>query len=57
LLGIASITIVFGTAATIFAAPIVVVVFILVTKLYVRDSLGEPVTLPGEDAGTAGREG
>lgn len=50
LLGIAAITIVFGTAAILFAAPIVVVVFVLIKKLYVRDSLGEPASLPGEEA-------
>jgi predicted PurR-regulated permease PerM len=49
LLGIASISIVFGTAAILFAAPIVVVLFVLIKKLYVRDSLGEPTPLPGED--------
>jgi predicted PurR-regulated permease PerM len=50
LLGIASISIVFGTVAIIFAAPIVVVVFVLIKKLYVRDSLGEPTALPGENS-------
>ncbi|MGB9026600.1 MAG: AI-2E family transporter [Rhodomicrobium sp.] len=49
LLGISSITIVFGTASIIFAAPIVVVLFVLIKKLYVRDSLGESTPLPGED--------
>lgn len=49
LLGIAAITIVFGTFAILFAAPIVVMLFVLVKKLYVRDSLGEPASLPGED--------
>jgi ABC-type maltose transport system permease subunit len=49
LLGIAAITIVFGTAAILFAAPIVVIFFVLIKKLYVRDSLGEPTPLPGED--------
>ncbi len=48
LLGIASISIVFGTVAILFAAPIVVVLFVLIKKLYVRDSLGEPTPLPGE---------
>jgi predicted PurR-regulated permease PerM len=40
----------FGVVATIFAAPITVILFVLVKKLYVRDSLGEPVQLPGETA-------
>jgi predicted PurR-regulated permease PerM len=34
LLGIASVTIIFGRAAIILAAPIVVVLFVLITKLY-----------------------
>lgn len=49
LLGIAAITIVFGTAAILFAAPIIVMLFVLVKKIYVRDALGEPTPLPGED--------
>jgi predicted PurR-regulated permease PerM len=40
----------FGLEATIFAAPITVILFVLVKKLYVRDSLGETVQLPGEEA-------
>jgi predicted PurR-regulated permease PerM len=49
LLGIAAITIVFGTAAILFAAPIIVMLFVLVKKIYVRDALGERTPLPGED--------
>lgn len=49
LLGIASIGTIFGAGAVLFAAPIVVVVFVLIKKLYVRDSLGEQTPLPGEE--------
>jgi predicted PurR-regulated permease PerM len=48
LLSIAAISSLFGLAGTIFAAPITVVLFVLIKKLYVRDSLGEPTKLPGE---------
>jgi predicted PurR-regulated permease PerM len=48
LLGIVTISFVFGTVAMIFAAPIAVILFVLVKKLYVRDSLGERTTIPGE---------
>jgi predicted PurR-regulated permease PerM len=45
LLGIVSITYLFGTAAIVFAAPIVVVIFAAVSLLYVRDTLGEKTAL------------
>lgn len=45
LLGIVTITYLFGTIAIIFAAPIAVVVFTSVNLLYVRDTLGEKTTL------------
>jgi predicted PurR-regulated permease PerM len=48
LLGIVAITFVLGSIAIIFATPIAVVVFVLVKKVYVRDSLGEPTPLPGD---------
>ncbi len=38
----------FGLGGVVFAAPLTVVLYVLITKLYVRDSLGEPTTLPGE---------
>ena len=50
LLGIVTVGVLFGTAAIIFAAPITVVVFALVTKLYVRDQLGEETVVPGESS-------
>ncbi|WP_018407483.1 hypothetical protein [Methylocystis rosea] len=36
--------------ATIFAAPLTVVIYVAVIKLYVRDTLGESTPLPGEKA-------
>jgi hypothetical protein len=50
LLGVVTMLFVFGAAATIFAAPIAVVIFVAVEKLYLRDSLGENISLPGEAA-------
>ena len=50
LLGIVTVLFVFGGAAVIFAGPIAVMIFVAIKKLYVRDSLGEPTVLPGEDA-------
>ncbi len=50
LFGIAAISSLFGLFGTVFAAPLTVSLFVLIKKLYVRDSLGEPTALPGEDA-------
>lgn len=50
LLGIVMVLFVFGGVAVIFAAPIAVIVFIAIQKLYIRDSLGESTVLPGESA-------
>ncbi len=47
-LGIAGIGFIFGTVAIIFAAPMTVVMFVLIKKLYVRDVLHEPTHIPGE---------
>ncbi|MEK4031856.1 AI-2E family transporter [Methylocystis sp. IM3] len=48
LLSIVTITALFGGLGAIFAAPITVIAFVLVNKLYVRDTLGEQTSLPGE---------
>jgi predicted PurR-regulated permease PerM len=48
ILGIVAITALFGLYAAIFAAPIVVIIFVAVKKLYVRDSLGDVTPIPGE---------
>ena len=46
LLGIVSISFVFGFTAIMVAAPITVMVFVLIKKLYVRDTLGTRTILP-----------
>lgn len=38
----------FGLVGVIFAAPLLVIVFVLVKRLYVRESLGTPTPIPGE---------
>jgi predicted PurR-regulated permease PerM len=48
LMSIVAIGSLLGVAGTVFAAPMTVILFVLVNKLYVRDSLGEPAALPGE---------
>jgi predicted PurR-regulated permease PerM len=48
ILGIAAIGFIFGPAAVIFAAPMTVVLFVLIKKLYVRDFLHEQTAIPGE---------
>lgn len=53
LMSVATLTYLFGWMAIIFAAPITVIVCVSIIKLYVRDSLGNWMALPGE----TGREG
>jgi predicted PurR-regulated permease PerM len=48
ILGILAIITLFGLQAVIFAAPIAVILFVAVKKLYVRDSLGDATSIPGE---------
>jgi predicted PurR-regulated permease PerM len=48
LISIAVLGSLFGIAATILAAPITVILFVVVTKLYVRETLGENAALPGD---------
>lgn len=48
LFSIAAISSLFGLEGTVFAAPLTVALFVLVKKLYVRNSLGERTVLPGE---------
>ncbi len=50
LLGIVTVVFAFGNAAVVFASPIAVIAYIAIKKIYVRDSLGEPTVLPGEQA-------
>jgi len=39
----------FGLPGLIFGFPLAVVVFVLVKKLYVRETLGEETPVPGEE--------
>ena len=48
LFGIASFSVLFGINGLLFAAPLTVLLFTLVKKLYVRDTLNDTVILPGE---------
>lgn len=48
ILGILAITTLFGLQAVMLAAPIAVILFVAVKKLYVRDSLGDTTSIPGE---------
>lgn len=48
LLGIVAIGALFGIAAIALASPIAVVTFVVIKKLYVRDTLGERTPLPDE---------
>jgi predicted PurR-regulated permease PerM len=54
LLSIVAVTEIFGTIGIIFAAPMTVIAFVAVKKLYVRDRLGQPTELPGEQGGRNG---
>ena len=48
ILGIAAIGFILGPVAVIFAAPMTVVLFVLIKKLYVRDFFHEQTAIPGE---------
>lgn len=50
LLGIVTILFLFGGLSVVFAGPIAVIIFVAIKKLYVRDSLGEKTSIPGEAA-------
>ncbi len=53
LLSIVALGELFGVTATVFAAPLTVLLYVLVTKLYVRETLHEDVAVPGEAAAKA----
>jgi predicted PurR-regulated permease PerM len=40
---------VFGPVGLLLAVPLLVVAYVLVKKLYVRETLGEETPVPGED--------
>lgn len=54
LFSIVAFGILFGWAGLLLAAPLAVVAFVLVQKLYVRQTLGEDVKIPGEDKAGSG---
>ena len=41
----------FGVIGVLFAAPLTIVSYVLVKRLYVREALGTPTPIPGEDDG------
>jgi predicted PurR-regulated permease PerM len=49
LFAVVAIGLVFGIPGVLLAAPLTVVAFVLVKQLYVRDLLGQPTEVPGED--------
>ncbi len=49
-------SVLFGTLGLIFGFPLAVVTYVLVKKLYVRETLGEPTDVPGEPGGDARQE-
>lgn len=49
LFAVMAVGLVFGLAGVIVAAPLTVVLYVLVKKLYIRQTLGEPTTLPGDE--------
>ncbi|MGD9614625.1 MAG: AI-2E family transporter [Alphaproteobacteria bacterium] len=49
LFAVVAVGLLFGITGLIVAAPLTVVAYVLVTKLYVRDTLGVPAQVPGED--------
>lgn len=53
LFAVVAIGLVFGFLGVLVAAPLTVVAYVLVKKLYVRDALGEDTTLPGEGSTSA----
>ncbi len=49
-------SILFGTLGLIFGFPLAIVTYVLVKKLYVRETLGEKTEVPGEDNGDGPQE-
>jgi predicted PurR-regulated permease PerM len=48
LMSIATISTLFGPGATVLAAPLTVALYVVIVKLYLRDTRGEDMALPGE---------
>lgn len=53
LLAIMAITFLFGGLTVVMAAPVTVVISVLISKLYVHDTLGDEVSIPGDVHKTA----
>ena len=49
LLSVLAFGVVFGPVGLVLAVPLTVVAFVLVKKLYVRETLGEDTPVPGEE--------
>ncbi|MBU8542550.1 MULTISPECIES: AI-2E family transporter [Roseomonadaceae] len=49
LFAVVAVGLLFGLPGVLLAAPITVVAFVLVKKLYVRETLGQPTEVPGEE--------
>ncbi len=49
-------SVLFGTLGLIFGFPLAVVTYVLVKKLYVRETLGEHTDIPGEDESNRSQE-
>ncbi|MET1754088.1 AI-2E family transporter [Novosphingobium sp. RD2P27] len=49
LVGVFALGALFGPLGVLFSAPLVVLIFVLVKQLYVRDALGHDTVVPGED--------
>lgn len=49
LFALLAIGLVFGVVGVLIAAPLTVVLYVLVKKLYIRETLGEETTVPGEE--------
>lgn len=51
LFGVLSLGVLFGVLGVLLAAPLTVVLYVLVKQLYVREALGEATDVPGEPGG------
>ncbi len=54
LFAVVAVGLLFGLPGVVLAAPVTVVAFVLVKKLYVRQTLGHPTEVPGEEEGRKG---
>jgi len=51
LFAIVALGLLFGPLGVVLGAPLTVVAYVAIKKLYVRETLGEPTKVPGEEAG------